>query len=209
MWLVVLKGLPGSGKSTIGRALSKQLRWPLIDKDDVRDLFENQTPGTGGLAYDIMFNIARRQLLQELSVICDSPLTGHMGYERAQAIAVETYAFLVLIECICSDESLLRQRITGRQTFGLPPHHQTDWNRFEAYRRFYLSQDTYPITHPHLVVDTIKPLGECLAEIKQWFEHLSDVFGHPFTNISESDGCSRRIGSNISFSLDMKGDHDD
>jgi len=92
MWLVVLKGLPGSGKSTIGRVLSKQLRWPLIDKDDARDLFENQTPRTGGLAYDIMFNIARRQLLQELSVICDSPLTGHMGYERAQAIAAETYA---------------------------------------------------------------------------------------------------------------------
>lgn len=181
MWLVVLKGLPGSGKSTIGRALSKQLRWPLIDKDDARDLFENQAPGTGGLAYDIMFNIARRQLLQELSVICDSPLTSHMGYERAQAIAAETNAFLVLIECICPDEDLLRQRLAARQTLRLPPHHQMDWNRFEAYRRFYLSQDTYSITHPRLVVDTVKPLDECLMQITQWLEHLSDTFEHPFT----------------------------
>ncbi len=186
----------------------KQLRWPLIDKDDARDLFKNQTPGTGGLAYDIMFNIARRQLLQELSVICDSPLVGQMGYERAQAIAVETNAFLVLIACTCSDEGLLRQRITARKILGLPPHHQTDWNRFEEYRRFYLSRATYSIAHPHLVVDTVKPLDECLMEIIQWLEHLSDSFECPFTQISESDGCSRRMDSNTQFSLDTKGIHE-
>jgi predicted kinase len=153
----------------------KQLRCPLIDKDDARDLFENQTPGTGGLAYDIMFNIARRQLLQELSVICDSPLTDQMGYERAQAIAAETNACLVLIECVCSDESVLRQRITARQTLGLPSHHQTDWNRFEEYRHFYFSQATYSITHPHLVVDTVKQLDECLMEITRWLANRMDV----------------------------------
>jgi len=31
--------------------------------NDVKDLLDNHMPEAGGLAYDIMFNIARRQLL--------------------------------------------------------------------------------------------------------------------------------------------------
>ncbi len=173
MWLIVMRGLPGSGKSALSRALSKHLSWPLIDKDDVRDLLGDEIPGIGGLAYDIMFNIARRQLLQGLNVICDSPLVARVSYDRAQAIAKETQASLVVIECVCSDESLWRSRITERKTQGLPTHHQTDWDSFQDYRRFYLSQANYAFLHPRLVMDTTKPLHDCLAEIVAWLEQAS------------------------------------
>lgn len=94
MWLLAMKGLSGCGKSTLSRALSKQLGWPLIDKDDIRDLLDNHIPAAGALAYDIMFNVARRQLLQGMSVVCDSPLTGTRGYEHAQEIVDEAHASL-------------------------------------------------------------------------------------------------------------------
>ena len=35
--LVLMKGHPGSGKSTLAQALARKLKWPLIDKDDIRD----------------------------------------------------------------------------------------------------------------------------------------------------------------------------
>lgn len=35
LWLVAFKGYPGSGQSTLARAVSRRLGWPLIDKDDV------------------------------------------------------------------------------------------------------------------------------------------------------------------------------
>ncbi|MFN8515963.1 MAG: shikimate kinase [Chloroflexia bacterium] len=73
---------PGSGKTTLARALSHQLRWPLIDKDDIRDLTDNEPPG---LSYNVMLNIGRRQLLQGLSVICDSPLGYRTTYESPRA----------------------------------------------------------------------------------------------------------------------------
>jgi hydrogenase nickel incorporation protein HypB len=85
LWLIAFAGEAGSGKSTLSRALGRHLQWPVIDKDDVRDLLDDNAPG---LAYDVMWNVARRQLLLGMSVICDSPLTG--GPWHAAQIAMET-----------------------------------------------------------------------------------------------------------------------
>ncbi len=158
MWLIAMKGLAGSGKSTLGSALSKRLGWPLIDKDDVKDLLDSQASTAGGLAYDIMFNMARRQLLQGLSVICDSPLTSEIAYTHAQSIAAETQATLAILECFCSDESLWKQRVNDRKILQLPDHHQTDWDIFQSFLRQPHVQERYSIVHPHLVVDTVQPV---------------------------------------------------
>src|SRR2546429_9180559 len=87
MRLVLVKGLPGCGKTTIGRALSERLGWTLIDKDDIMDVLEPYVEGAGGYSYDVMLAVARRQLLQGLDVICDSPMVYAITYERARAVA--------------------------------------------------------------------------------------------------------------------------
>jgi dephospho-CoA kinase len=44
---VVVSGLPGSGKTTLGRRLAPALDLPLIDKDDILNrLFESKGIGT-------------------------------------------------------------------------------------------------------------------------------------------------------------------
>ena len=172
MWLLAMKGLSGCGKSTLSRALSRQLGWPLIDKDDIRDLLDDGIPAAGPLAYDIMFHVARRQLLQGMSVICDSPLTGTRGYEHAQEIAHEAHASLAILECTCSDHVLWQQRIEGRQHLQLPAHHQTNWDAFQPLAHSLSLLDERPIVHPHLIIDTVTPLHECLAQVMAWLERL-------------------------------------
>lgn len=172
MWLIAMKGYAGCGKSALARALSREFHWPVIDKDDIRDLLDDQTQTAGPLAYMLMFNIARRQLLQHLNVICDSPLTGSIAYERAQAIANEAHASLAIVECICSDEALWRERINGRKALHLPAHHQTNWETFQAFLRQPFVQEVYPITHPHLILDTAQPFDRCLKTAGQWLEQL-------------------------------------
>lgn len=172
MWLIAMKGFAGSGKSTLARALSRELGWPLIDKDDVKDLLDGHVQAAGPLAYAIMFNIARRQLLQGLDVICDSPLTGTISYERAQFAAKEALASLAIVECLCSDESLWQQRINGRKTLQLPAHHQTDWDAYQRLlRQSQFQEHQYPITHSHVVVDTAQPLHHCLTSLLAWLDH--------------------------------------
>lgn len=168
--LVVLKGFPGSGKSTLGRALSRQLAWPLVDKDDIKDLLDEETPAAGRLAYEIMFNVARRQLAHGLSTICDSPLTFSTLYDQARRVATGTKAKLVVVECVCSDEALLRQRIDGRKVMGLPAHHMTDWTRFQNYHAQVYDQTRYAIGDPHLLVDTTQPLSVVVTEVISWLQ---------------------------------------
>jgi len=167
-WLLAMRGLAGTGKSTLGRALSRELGWPLIDKDDCKDILDGRALDAGALAHDIMFNVARRQLSLGLSAICDSTLAYAVGYQHARAVAAGCGARLAVLECRCPDDAEWQRRIDGRKTLGLPSHHQADWAAFRAMREHWLSHLGYTIDDPHLVVNTVRPLPELVAEVKAW-----------------------------------------
>ena len=68
---VVISGLPGSGKTTLGRRLAPALNLPFIDKDDILDrLFESK--GVGNAAW-------RRTLSRESDVILREEATSSDG----------------------------------------------------------------------------------------------------------------------------------
>lgn len=175
--LIAFKGHPGSGKSAVARALGRRLNVPVIDKDDIKDILDGHCEDSGGLAYTAMFNIARRQLLQGLSVICDSPLSEPTGYTAASCVAHDTGAQLVVIECYCSSTEEWRRRIEQRRELHLPDHHITTWADLEAHMRRRIAVSNYPISEPCLVVDTYCALNDVLRRILAWLEqggpHLS------------------------------------
>jgi glucokinase len=68
---VLISGLPGSGKTTLGRRLAPALNLPLIDKDDILDrLFESKGVGNGAW---------RRTLSRESDVILQQEATKSNG----------------------------------------------------------------------------------------------------------------------------------
>lgn len=174
--LIALKGHPGSGKSAIAYALGLHLRIPVIDKDDIKDVLVG-CPDPGGLAYVTMFRIARRQLLLGLSVICDSPLSESQGYAAAQRIATEMGAMLLVIECVCSSQSIWRQRIEQRVALGEPAHEIASWSDLERHLARRAESSRYAVDAPYLVVDTVRPGEEVIAEILAWIARYND--GNP------------------------------
>ena len=168
--LIALKGHPGAGKSAVARQLGRSLGTPVIDKDDIKDVLDGYTADAGGLAYTAMFNVARRQLLQGLSVICDSPLSEMAGYTRARAVAHDTAARLVIVECTCSSEAEWRRRIEDRSARRLPDHHVTSWRDLEEHLRRRAATSTYSISDPHLLIDTAAPLADVVQQIISWIE---------------------------------------
>jgi predicted kinase len=169
-WLIAFKGDPGTGKSTISRALSASLGWPLIDKDDIKDILDQRVDEAGALAYGVMLRLVRRQLLQGLDVICDSPFLPQT-YLNARRIADETRTSLVVIECRCSDETMWRRRIEARQNQALPHHHTTTWDDLQAARRRRLS-GSVDISEPLLTMDTTRSIEQELSDIIEWLDAL-------------------------------------
>ena len=163
--LLAFKGPPGAGKSTLARAVGARLGWPVVDKDDVKDVLDGRTPESGWLAYEVVLRVARTQLRQGLSVVCDSPLLRGV-YVQVQRIAGETGARLVVVECRCSDEIAWRSRIEARQALNLPAHHATTWEAVLAWRARTTDAE-YPIDVPHLIVETAGP-DDTTEQVLEW-----------------------------------------
>jgi predicted kinase len=163
--LLAFKGPPGTGKSTLARAVGARLGWPAVDKDDVKDVLDGRTPESGRFAYEVMLRVARTQLRQGLSVVCDSPLLRGV-YVQAHRIADETGARLVVVECRCSDEAIWRARIQARQALDLPAHHATTWATVLAWRARATDAE-YPIDVPHLIVETAGP-DDTTEQVLEW-----------------------------------------
>ena len=78
--LVVVTGAPGSGKTTVARALAAELGLPLVAKDDVKEaLFDALGTGDrewsrrlGRATYDVLFVVARRLLEAGASCVLES-----------------------------------------------------------------------------------------------------------------------------------------
>ena len=174
--LLLMKGPPGSGKSAIARELGRTLGWPVIDKDDVRDLLPDEI---GGVSYEAMLAIARRQLLLGMSVIADSPLGYERGYRAALRIAEET-ALVAVVDCVCSDDAEWRRRIDSRRSMGLASHHATDWQRV---RDFFArtAAEPFVVGVPHLTVDTASTdLATTTNVVLEWIRRItksSDPYG--------------------------------
>ncbi|KAF8043523.1 hypothetical protein BT93_A1749 [Corymbia citriodora subsp. variegata] len=111
--IVAMKGHPGTGKSTLARALSSALKIPLLDKDDVRDctlaLQQRHQPPEDGLlndlAYDVVFAVAATQLANGLSVVVDSPLSRRARLDHLVRLASSHGARVAVVECRPGDEA--------------------------------------------------------------------------------------------------------
>jgi predicted kinase len=72
---VLMAGLPDSGKTTLARALRRELHWHLIEKDGYKEALIDQgidAEQAGKIAYELSFHMARNELVkQHMSVIFD------------------------------------------------------------------------------------------------------------------------------------------
>lgn len=92
--LLLMRGLPGCGKSTLAVQLQKELGWPLLDKDSVRDSLSVLEDAVArdrlnACAYDVLYAVAEAQLATRLCVIVDTPLSRTALAERFGQLAAK------------------------------------------------------------------------------------------------------------------------
>ncbi len=114
---IVMRGFPGTGKSTIARLLAAALHAPLIDRDIIRQTVVHifgELPLAGQFSYELMFALAREQLSLGLSVVVDTPLTYRTTYEQCKELAKEFQTPMLVVHCQCPPE-VQKRRLEGRK----------------------------------------------------------------------------------------------
>jgi predicted kinase len=142
--LVLVTGLPGTGKSTVAETISIQLGAPVVGHDwamsglrpfpEIQQALDRMEPsGHRVVGWSILTAIARSQLRGGRSVIIDG-VARAPEIEICRQTAVEESARLLLVATDCSDAALHRSRIEGRRR-QIPGWYELEWQQVEASRR--------------------------------------------------------------------------
>ncbi|HRW08704.1 MAG TPA: AAA family ATPase [Caldilineaceae bacterium] len=164
-YLVALKGHPATGKSTLATALARRWKWPLLDKDDIKD-HTLEFPDANDRAYAILWQMVATQLQLGVSVIVDSPLAYPYLYERAKQVAAVAQAQLLVVETRL-DETHWRQRLEERSPTA-STHKIRGWVRMQEQLGRYNGCWRYAIApEHHLLINTAQPLDDLVAVVQQ------------------------------------------
>ncbi|MFL5625116.1 MAG: AAA family ATPase [Ktedonobacteraceae bacterium] len=163
-----MRGYPGTGKSTIARAIAATLHAPLIDRDILRqkavDIFGDH-PQIGRFSYEMMFALTKEQLSLGLSVVVDTPLTYRTTYEQSKELARAFHTPLLVIHCQCPPE-VQKHRLEGRK--GKVSEFQiTSWEEWLRWKPRFEDFDD-----GGCVIDTSNPLDDSLAKVMHMIHEL-------------------------------------
>jgi len=159
-WLVVqMHGEPGSGKSTVARAIAPRINAVVLDKDVIKaallraGIAEEQAAPA---AYDVYFAQADDLVRLGHAVILDNPVFWPIVERRWLGFSGRARSPRVLIECVCGDRAELSRRLTMRDAL-------------ESQQRSLLDLARHPgaaptAFYPRLVLDTMRPLADLADE---------------------------------------------
>jgi predicted kinase len=160
MSLLVLQmhGEPGSGKSTVARAIAPRIAAVVLDKDVIKAaLLRSGVPEeqAGPAAYEVYFAQADDLVRLGHSVILDNPVYWPRVEQRWHALADSAGSPRILIECVCADRAELERRLATRDALESQPRAPLDLTRHPG--------SSATVFEPRLTLDTTRPLDDLVG----------------------------------------------
>jgi len=165
--IIVVSGLPGSGKSTIAEALAKKLQFPILSVDPVESSILKsgiaRSFKTGLAAYIIVQTLASEQLKLGMSVIIDAVNPVQEARDMWYELQKEYNSQLFIIECVL-DEEMHKKRLQKRvrNMHGLT---EVTWEDVENRKK-----DYKPWKEKRLILDTAQSHDENIQKALDYIE---------------------------------------
>ena len=162
--IVIMAGLPGTGKTTVARALAQRLPGAVLDKDAIRAALFQPAHVEYSLAQDdfcqeIMLQTAAYLLAKdaELHVLLDGR-TFSRRYQRERVIefCMQVGSTSATLECVCAEQTALVRLTEAMAQNTHPAANRTP----DLYRK--IQEAWEPIDRPKLVINTDANLDSCI-----------------------------------------------
>lgn len=131
LFLMLIDGFPGVGKTTLAFALGKRLRVPVLSKDTIRDTAAAcgyDYKDLSDMAYQTINALVAEQLRLGLSVIVDCSCTKLSRRGQLAALADASGARFVHVVVQCQDRNEMQRRLAGRD---VPTHRVRDLAKYD------------------------------------------------------------------------------
>ena len=169
--LILMAGLPGTGKSTLARELARRTQGCVLSKDEIRAaLFPPETieysTQQDDFVMEIMLQTASYLLRQnpDRKIFLDGrTFSQRYQIDRVQQLASELRQPIRILECVCSQESA-RTRLQAPN-----PSHPAQNRTFDLYLE--VKSRFEPIIHPRTIISTDHELEQCIHQALAAIEH--------------------------------------
>ena len=158
---VLVTGWTGAGKSTIANEIATRLGCTVASFDwlmsglrafpDLWSVVELPAEMQRTVGWTLQRRVAEQELRRGASVVFDL-VAREQPREDWLSLAESYGAAFTVVECICSDRQLHRERVDGRSR-SIPDWYELSWDRVSRGRDAYV-----PLAEPKLIVDAVDPL---------------------------------------------------
>jgi len=164
--IVLMAGLPGTGKTTLARALAERTNGRVLSKDEFRhSIFQPEeieySSRQDDFCLHLMLETAGYLLSQTPTkfVILDGrPLSRRYQIENVITAAASLHQPWRILECVCAEETALRRLEFDASNTKHPAANRDPHLYLRVKERF------EEILHPKTVIDTDRPEETCLCE---------------------------------------------
>ncbi len=161
--LIVICGLPGTGKSTLAKAVAERINAVHISSDSIRmKMLKERTYSDKEKekVYEAMFAEAEGLLKDRKNVILDATFYKKELREKARRISMKVGTGFLIVECV-THEGLLRERLFARKKE--KSESEADFAVYKKVKGIF-----EPIEEKHLVADTSLPLEKQVQLVEKY-----------------------------------------
>ena len=165
--LILFSGLPGTGKSAVADELARALPAPVFSVDPIESAILGagieQSYATGLAAYGVAQNLVDTHLALGHTVVADAVNAVEDARAAWRDIAETRGVRLRVIQCVCSDEQLHRERLEARRRNLPPQFREPTWGDVQRRR-----EEFAPWPDEQLVIDSVRPLPDNVTRILRY-----------------------------------------